>query len=92
MSEELTFQEELDAAVHDAITSVCARHKRMQGPYIGLVRWFGEDGGGASMIVPDEQVVFESLGLADYLALMMNNLASDGMMTYGPECDCEVDE
>ena len=76
------FQKDMDDAISDAVGQVCAKHGRLPGPFIGLVRAFDEVGGALVAVYPGEQPIFESLGLANYLSLLMNLAATTAIQTY----------
>jgi hypothetical protein len=68
------FQKELDSAVQKAVQDVCANHEKMSGAFIGVVRWFDGNDGGTNVFYPEEQATYESLGLSNYLNLILKNL------------------
>lgn len=78
------FQQEIDAAVANAIAGVCVKHGRMPGPFIGIARWLDTEGGGITMIFPEDQVIFDSISLTHYLDMMITNAAANSIQ-YGEE-------
>jgi hypothetical protein len=72
MSHELSeFQTDLDDAFSGALADVCAKHSRIPGPFVGIIRWYSPEGEGTALVYPEVQHSVESVGLSTVMDLLL---------------------